>query len=88
MNLHTSELLIPIKNEIELLIDRIDIFSYFSINVIVEKYDIENNFISIITPNIWSVDNCVDTKTRIRVYLSEGQLDAGEKLQVKLESAE
>ena len=88
MNLHTSELLIPIKNEIELLIDRIDIFSYFSINVIVEKYDIENNFISIITPNIWSVDNCVVDKTRIRVYLSEGQLDAGEKLQVKLESAE
>ena len=52
------------------------------------KFSSSDEFVSNLVPAVSYVENCVDTKTRIRVYMSEGQLDAGEKLQVKLESAE
>lgn len=82
-NLYTSELLTVTVDPVEILIDRVTLDRQVRLEV--SKFSAQDELIEVITPPVSYVENCVDTKTRIRVFLNEGQIAAGEKLQVKLE---
>lgn len=83
-NLFTSSITQPIDNLLEILIDRISLVPIFEIEVF--KYSENDVLIGLITPSMSDIDNagCPEDKTRIRVFLNEGQVAAGEKLQIKL----
>ncbi len=83
-NLYTSELLTVSTDPVEILIDRVPIDSQVKLEV--SKFSAQDQLIGVINPPTTYVENCIDTKTRIRVYLSEGQVAAGEKIQVKLDT--
>ena len=83
-NLYTSELLTVSTDPVEILINRIDIG--VNMNLEVSKFSAQDELVGVINPPATYVENCVDTKTRIRVFLSEGQVAAGEKIQVKLDT--
>jgi hypothetical protein len=85
-NLYTSELLTVATDPVEILIDRITIDAQNKFEV--SKFSAQNELIGVIIPPIAYIENggCAEDKTRIRVYLSEGQVAAGEKIQVKLDT--
>lgn len=90
-NLYTSNLEIPVDNLVELLINQIDM-SIVQINLSVDKYSEAEELIGTITPPTSYVENGgfpeSDTKTRVRVYLSDGQVSGGEKIKIKIDSVE
>ena len=83
-NLYTSELLTVSTDPVEILIDRVALDPQIRLEV--SKFSAQDELIAVINPPTTYVENCVDTKTRIRVFLSEGQVAAGEKIQVKLDT--
>jgi len=83
-NLYTSELLLVEANPVEVLIDRVELTSQPHLEV--TKFSAQDVALGTIIPPTTYVENCVDTKTRIRVFLNEGQVAVGEKLQIKLEN--
>ena len=88
-NLYTSGLETPVDNLVELLIDQIDMSSA-QISLSVDKYSAAEELIGAIVPPTSYVENGgfpeEGTKTRIRVYLSDGQVAAGEKVKIKVDS--
>lgn len=90
-NLHTSSLETPVDNLVELLIDTIDM-SNLDIEVLVDKYSAGDALIGAITPSVSYIENGgfpeEGSKTRVRVYFEEGQVTAGEKVEIKINSEE
>ena len=83
-NLYTSELLTVSTDPVEILIDRVALDPQIRLEV--SKFSAQDQLIGVINPPTTYVENCVDTKTRIRVYLNVDQVAAGEKIQVKLDT--
>jgi hypothetical protein len=85
-NLYTSALLQPSENLVEILIDRITMDAQIKLEV--SKFSAQDELIEVIIPPTTYVENggCPEDKTRVRVYLNEGQVAAGEKLQIKLDN--
>lgn len=83
-NLFTSELIQPENNLVELLIDRISLDSSVALEVF--KYSNTDTLLGKIVPPTTYVENggCPEDKTRIRVFLSENQLEQGEKVQLQI----
>jgi len=84
-NLFTSDLVVPESDPVEFLIDRVDIFEN-KVSLVVEKYTAGDEFVANLVPPTTYVENCIEDKTRIRVFLAAGQVAAGEKICVKLNS--
>jgi hypothetical protein len=74
-NKYTSDLITVTSNPIELLIDRI------STDMI--ELQVINNDVTI-NPLSSYVENCIDNKTRIRIYLDNDQVNIGEQIQIKI----
>jgi hypothetical protein len=85
-NLFTSELLSVTENQVDILIDRVTIDAQIKLEV--SKFSASDELIGSLVPTTTYVENggCPEDKTRIRVFLAEGQLGAGEKIQIKLEN--
>ena len=83
-NLYTSQLMEVSSNPVEILIDRVDISAQVRLEV--SKFSANEEPLGVIIPPTTYVENCVENKTRIRVFLDEGQVAAGEKIQVKLDN--
>jgi hypothetical protein len=83
-NLFTSQLMEVSENPVEILIDRVSIDAQVKLEV--SKFSADDELVGVMVPPTTYVENCVDAKTRIRVYLDEGQVAAGEKIQVKLDN--
>jgi hypothetical protein len=85
-NLFTSALLEVSVNPVEILIDRVAIDGQVKLEV--SKFSAADELIGVIAPPTTYVENggCAENKTRIRVFLDEGQVAAGEKIQVKLDN--
>ena len=88
-NLYTSGLEAPSNNLVELLIDQIDMSSA-QVTLSVEKYSAAQELIGVITPPTSYVENGgfpeEGTKTRIRVYLADGQVTGSETVKIKIDS--
>jgi hypothetical protein len=84
-NLFTSDLLVPAANPVEILINRVVIEQS---KLEVSKYSAQDELVGVIVPPTTYVENggCAEDKTRIRVFLAEGQVASGEKIQVKLDN--
>ena len=83
--LYTSGLEIPSNNLVDLEIARIELGPV--IRTVVSKYSAIDAFIEDITPVTVYVENSIENKTHIRVYLSEGQLVSGEKLKIEINNS-
>jgi hypothetical protein len=83
-NLYTSAIMEVASDPVEILIDRVEIAAQIKLEV--SKFSASDELVGVIVPPTTYVENCVDTKTRIRVFLNEGQVAAGEKIQVKLDN--
>lgn len=85
-NLYTSALLEVSANPVEILINRVALDSQIKLEV--SKFSAADELIGVIIPPTTYVENggCAEDKTRIRVFLDEGQVAAGEKIQVKLDN--
>jgi|WetSurMetagenome_2_1015567.scaffolds.fasta_scaffold1189843_2 hypothetical protein len=85
-NLFTSELIQPTENPVEILINRVSLDAQVKLEV--SKFSALDELVEVIIPPTTYVENggCPEDKTRIRVFLTEGQVAAGEKIQVKLDN--
>jgi len=85
-NLFTSELLQVTENPVDILIDRVSIDSQVKLEV--SKFSALDINLGAIVPPTTYVENggCPEDKTRVRVFLNDGQLEVGEKIQIKLEN--
>ena len=85
-NLFTSALLEVSANPVEILINRVALDAQVSLEV--SKFSAVDELIGAIVPPTTYVENggCAEDKTRIRVFLADGQVASGEKIQVKLNS--
>lgn len=81
-NLYTSDLIVPSSDPVEILIAEVALTP--SISLEVNKFTSGDQLIGTIIPPVSYVENCIENQTRIRVFLSSGQVEAGEKIQVKL----
>ena len=82
-NLYTSALLAVEADPVEVLIDRVELGAMCKLEV--SKFNAADELVEVIVPPTTYVENCVDTKTRIRVFLAEGQVAVDEKIQLKLD---
>jgi len=91
INLYTSDLETPVDNLVELLIDQIDMSSV-QVSMSVEKYSAAEELIGAIVPPTSYVENGgfaqSDTKTRIRVFLADGQVSGNETVKIKIDVME
>lgn len=80
--LYTSNLINITNNQAEILIDRISIslFTFLELS----KYSAQDEFIETIIPPTTYIENNVENKTRLRVFLNSGQVLSEEKIQIKL----
>jgi len=80
--LYTSELEIPSDNLVSLIINQITLDP--NIKVEVNKWSSSDEYIEDIIPRMSYIENNIENKTHIRVYLSEGQVLSGEKIKINL----
>jgi hypothetical protein len=85
-NLYTSGLIAPSANPVDFEIDQLDLSAQVKLEV--SKFSAQDELIGVIVPPTTYVENggCTAGKTRIRVFLEDGQVAAGEKIQVKLDN--
>jgi len=74
------------ENPVEILINRVSIDAQVKLEV--SKFSASDELVGVVVPPTTYVENggCAEDKTRIRVFLNEGQVAAGEKIQVKLDN--
>ena len=81
-DLYVSDLIVPVEDPVEIIIDRVSLEDRVALEV--SKYSAQDQFVEKLIPPVTYVENSIEDKTRIRVFLKEGQLANGEKIQVKL----
>ena len=85
-NLYTSTLVDPVDNVVDLQVTEIPLASIAQAQLTVFKYSAEEVYISDIVPPTAYLENDDGSNTHIRVYFGEGQVDAGEKIKVEIDS--
>lgn len=85
-NLYISSLIQPTENSVDIEINRISLSERLLLTV--EKYSTQGELIGTIIPPTTYVENggCPEDKTRIRVFLNDGQVGVGEKIKIKLDN--
>ena len=88
-NIYTSGFETPVDGLVEILIDQISMSNTLTLSV--DKYSAAEALIGPIVPRTRYLENGgfpqEGTKTRIRVYLADGQVSGGEKIKVKIDEA-
>ena len=83
-NIYTSDFLLPTDNSVDYLITRIELNSSIHMNVF--RYNSSNELIEelIFARGYFENGNCPEDKTRIRVFLNNGQISPTDKIKVEL----
>jgi hypothetical protein len=83
---YTSALIAPVDGLVDVEIDQINVQNRLALEV--SRYSAQEELVGVIVPPTTYIENggCAEGKTRVRVYLAEGQLQSGEKIQFKIDS--
>jgi hypothetical protein len=72
----------PNDTYLELLVDQLAILEGPLLQVEVNHFTAENELIAVILPDSSLLENNIEGKTKISVFLPEGRVSVGDKLQV------
>jgi len=84
-DLYVSDLIVPEADPVEIQIDRVSLDAQVALEV--TKYSSSDELLGTLVPPTTYVENSIEGKTRIRVFLGAGQVASGEKLRVRLSNS-